>query len=205
MVRPGNKPYRKASQKGPRGGKTRREQVRDKIQQRRRYLRGNDLEEITVSPKVAKKARFDTGDVPVYGIFRDEDASGDERWVLTAMTVKKTREKMTHHRGARGYSTTEVVGRWIIQPAHADPRSGIEIERAGTKSELVAEASKRVGRDGSKKDDYEGRPASERVENGAYIVYGDMDPAAKRNVRVDAGDWRAFKRTAIRVYEQMGD
>lgn len=188
MVRSDGKPYRKASQKGPRGGKTRREILSDKLSQKRRRLREKGLVELTCSSKACSLARQNDNDLAVYGLYKDEDASYDERWVLTALSVSDRVEKMNHHRGG-GHSRTEVRGRYVITPRfnseEVDPQDGLVIERFEKKSEAMRKAS---------------ADGSNRVENG-YLIRPKHDSRTLYGEEFDKEAWQTFKRNATRVRE----
>lgn len=65
MVNPGRSSYRKASQRGPRGGKTRTEQLRDKLRERHRRLRENGLTPLKFHTKPIKITSGFPDDPPV--------------------------------------------------------------------------------------------------------------------------------------------
>lgn len=188
MVRSDGKPYRKASQKGRRGGKTRREQLRDKLSQKRRRLREKGLVEMTCSGKACSLARQDENDLGVYGLYKDADASYDERWVLTALSVSDRVEKMNNHRG-EGYSRTEVRGRYVITSSFStdevNPKDGLVIGRFEKKSDAMQKVS---------------AEGSNRVENG-YLIRPSHDSRTLYGEEFDKGEWQNFKRQSTRVRE----
>jgi hypothetical protein len=178
MVRRGG--YRTDAQKHG-GGKTRRQQLRDKLYERRRRLRENGLEDLVFSTKPASLARKDDNDYAVFGVYKD----GSE-WVLTGLAVTDKIEKMNRHR-AGGYSRTEVRGRCIATGGHngIQPDQGIEIKRFDTKKDALQ---------------YVSADGSERVEAGAYLVRPKHNPRTRRE-EVDKDEFQQFRRNAIRVRE----
>lgn len=186
MVRSGGKPYRTDAQKHG-GGKTRRQQLSEKLRSKKRRLREKGLVEMKCHAKPANICRRDNSDLGVYGLYKDEDASHDEEWVLTALSITDDVEKMNHHRG-RGHSSMEVRGRYVLTPYHKqeiDPRKGLEISRFEKKSEAMS----KIRADGSN-----------RVEHG-YVVRPAHNPRTLHGERFDKEAWRQFKRNATKVYE----
>lgn len=183
MVRRGGKPYRKASQKGRNGGKTRREILSDKLRQKRRRLRENNQVEMKCHAKPATLTHAE--ETAVFGIYKDEDASYDERWVLTALAVTDEKETMNHHRGG-GYSSIEVQGRYALTSHHGDidPRQGLEIARFEQKSGAMS----KINADGSN-----------RVEHG-YLIRPEHNPRTLHTQKFDKDAFHAFSR-GNRVYE----
>lgn len=184
MVRSGGKPYRTDAQKHG-GGKTRRQQLGNKLRENRRYLRENNLVELTCHDKPSKKSY--ANQPAVYGLYKDEDASYDEQWVLTALSVSNKKETLNNHRGG-GYSSVEVKGRYAIAgygDQGIDPRQGLEIGRFEKKSEAMS----KVNADGSN-----------RVEYG-YVIRPEHDPKWLRGERFDKDEYRQFKQTAQRIFE----
>lgn len=185
MVKRGGRSYRKASQKGPRGGNTRRENVGRKIREHRRYLRENNLAELRFHAKPAAKRADGRGgtknDYAVYGIHKD-----GSKWVLTGMACTDEIEKVNHHRGG-GYSRTEVRGRYVTVSRHGElrPEDGVEIDRFDTKKAAMS---------------YVSADGSDRVEPGAYLVRPKHDPR-RRTEQVDKDDFQAFRRDAVKIWE----
>lgn len=178
MVRRGG--YRTSAQKHG-GGKTRREQLRDKIYENRRRLREKGLVELWFSTKPASLARKDDNEYAVYGVYKD----GTE-WVLTGLAATDKVEKINSHR-AVGYSRTEVRGRYIATSGYDGirPERGIEIKRFDTKKAALQ---------------YVSADGSERVEAGAYLVRPKHSPR-RRHEEVDKDEYHEFRRNAIRVRE----
>ena len=178
MVRRGG--YRTDAQKYG-GGKTRQQQVRDKIYQHRRRLRENGLEDLVFSTKPASLARGDDNDYAIFGVHKD----GSE-WVLTGLAATDKIEKVNRHRGG-GYSRTEVRGRCIATGDYDGlrPEQGIEIKRFDTKKDALR---------------YVSTEGSERVEPGSYLVRPKHNPRTRRE-EVDKDEFQQFRRNAIRVRE----
>lgn len=186
MVRRGGKSYRTDAQKFG-GGKTRRQQLGDKLRENRRYLRENNLVELKTSSKPTTMIRHkDATDLAVYGVYKDENASVKERWVLTALAVTDERESLNHHRGG-GYSSVEAQGRWVMLPMHGDvdPRMGLEMGRFDSKSAAMNKVS---------------ADASNRVEHG-YLIRQEHNPRRFHSERFDQSEFNDFKRNARRIYE----
>ena len=174
--------YRTSAQKHG-GGKTRRENLQDKLRQRRRYLRENNLVELTVSQKTALILSKQRGrDIPVYGIYKDPDASYDETWVLTAMSTVEKREKVNFGRGG-GYSTTDTISRDVL--ITDDPTDGLEIGRFQRKKDAMDKIQAET---------------SESVDQG-YIIYPSDDLRTLYSERFDKDEYRKFQRNSVRVYE----
>lgn len=185
MVKRGGRSYRKASQTGPRGGNTRRENVAQKIRDHRRRLRENNLADLRFHAKPAAKRADGRGgtknDYAVYGIYRD-----GSKWVLTGMACTDEIEKVNHHRGG-GYSRTEVRGRYVMTPRRGGdlrPADGIELDRFETKQDAMR---------------YVSADASERVEAGAYLVRPEHNPRT-RFEEVDKDDFHQFKHDAVKIW-----
>lgn len=186
MVKRGGRAYRKASQKGRRGGNTRRENLANKLREHRRYLRENDLAELRFHSTPATKradnrAQKTANDYAVYGIYKD----GSE-WVLTGMACTDEIEKVNRSRSV-GYSRTEVKGRYIALPRHGGlrPEDGVEIDRFDTKKAAM---------------NYVSADGSDRVESGAYLVRPKHDPRG-RTEQVDKDDFQAFRQDAAKIWE----
>lgn len=186
MVRSGGKPYRTDAQKHG-GGRTRRQQLGDKLRENRRYLRENNLVELKTHSKPTTMVQHtDAQSLGVYGIYKDSSAPVAQRWVLTALSVTDEKETLNHHRGG-GYSSTDVRGRWVLMPTHGEinPMQGMEMERFNSKSA----AMNKVSADGSN-----------RVENG-YVIRAEHNPRRFHTERFDKTAFADFKRLARRIYE----
>lgn len=178
MVRRGG--YRTSAQKHG-GGKTRRQQLREKLQRHRRRLRENGLVELVFSSKPATLARQADNGYAVFGVHRD----GSE-WVLTGLAVSDEYEKMNPGR-AGGYSKIEVRSRYIMPGGNdgIQPEQGIEIKRFDTKAEALS---------------YVSADGSERVEPGRYLIRPEHNPR-HRSEEVDKDDYQGFFEKAVRVRE----
>lgn len=186
MVRRDGKPYRKASQKGPRGGKTRRENLRDKLLEKRRRLRENNNVELTFSSKAAELAaeRYPNKEehVAVYGIYRDDEAND---WVLTGFSVTDKEERMNNSRGG-GYTKTEVQARYALTPNYdspPDPENGLEIDRFDSKRDAMREVR---------------ADTTTKLEAGRYVVKIEDDPSTLYGTVVDKNAFNNFRNRSVR-------
>lgn len=181
MVRSGNRPYRTDAQKFG-GGKTRRQQLSEKLAAHRRRLREQGLVELTFSTKPAELGPSRDDDYAIYGIYRD----GSD-WVLTGMACTDSIEQMSNHRGG-GYSETRIRGRYVMISGYYDlvPSDGIEIRRFETKTKAMQ---------------YVSAESSERLESGKYLVRASHNPQRRRE-EVDREDFSAFKREAHQVIKR---
>lgn len=179
MVRSDGKPYRKASQKGPRGGKTRNEVLRDKLRSRRRRLREQGLKELRFHAMPIEKARRSDG-LAVYAIYKD----GSE-WVLTGLAATDEYEKMSPSRAKR--SEIKVRGRWVVRgrSGQIEPMDGAEIDRFDTKADAV---------------DYVSADGTSRVRSGHYVIRPEHSPRS-RTETVDQDAFSDFQQTAFKVWE----
>jgi hypothetical protein len=177
MVLRNGRSYRTDAQKRG-GGKTRREQLGDKLRRKRRRLREKGLKEIRFHVTPTKKARRDRDELAVYGI--NKNASGE--WVLLGMAATDQVEKINHRKGG-GYSDTEVRERRVV--THEHPRNGMPIKTFDTKNAAL---------------NYVSADGSEKVEAGAYVVRPDHNPRA-RIEEVDKDAYQRFRETSSRVYE----
>lgn len=175
MVRSGGKPYRTEAQRNG-GGKTRREQLGDKLKSKRRRLRENNLKELRFHTKPTKMSIHDPNYWAVYGIYRD----GSE-WVLTGLSFSDRQERLNNHRGG-GYSDMKVKERRI---ADTHPSNGIEINRFDKKKQ----AMNHISADGS-----------EMVESGAYLIRPQHNPRS-RTEEVDQQEYDDFRRYGRKVYD----
>lgn len=155
MVRSDGKPYKTAAQKGPRGGKTRREQQIEKMREHRRMLDENNLKEIKPSVKNLRLHRGEENinNFAVYGIFKD-----CSKWKLTLMSFYRSRGKVASGRGR--HTKTEVIDRRLL--TKDKPKKGIIIEEFNTKKEAVKET---------------GADSSEKVEKGEYLIRPKHNPS----------------------------
>ncbi|MHC3381637.1 hypothetical protein [Haloarcula sp. H-GB5] len=172
--------YRTDAQKHG-GGKTRQQQVRNKINRHRRRLRENGLEDLVFSTKPASVARGDDTDYAIFGVYKD----GSE-WVLTGLAATDKIEKVNRHRGG-GYSRTEVRGRYVATGGSngIKPNKGIEIKRFDTKKAALK---------------YVSAEGSERVEAGSYLVRSKHNPRTRRE-EVDKNEFQKFRQKATIVRE----
>lgn len=167
-----------------RGGKTRGQRLREKINQKRRRLREKNLAELKFSTKpVVKHAegrRTDTNDYAVYGIYEDKND-----WVLTGLSVTDEVEKMSRDRTK--LSETEIRGRYVLPQTgdEIDPSAGIELGRFDTKGRALQ---------------YVSADSSNLIEAGEYVVRTSHEPRTRRE-EVDKDDYHQFKRRARKVWE----
>lgn len=180
MVRRGG--YKTDAQKHG-GGKTRQQQVGDKIRQHRRRLRENNLEDLVFHAKPTALARRDDDEYAIFGVYKDDDAN---EWVLTGLAATDSIDQVDRSRGP-GYSKTKVRGRYVAVGGHhgLHPTQGIEINRFDTKSAALQ---------------YVSADGSERVEAGAYLVRPEHNPR-RRSEEVDKDEFQQFRRNATKVYE----
>jgi hypothetical protein len=181
MVLPGGRSYRKASQKGPRGGKTRQEIVADRIRSDRERLRRNNLAEVEFHATPLDSVRHAApDDLAVYGVYKD-----GSKWVLTGMAASEIRERVSRDRTR--YSEMKLLGRYVIHPYHGElrPEDGVEIKRFDTKADAL---------------DYVAADGSSKIRSGAYVVRPKHDPLRRRE-EVDQGDFSDFKHRA-RTYRE---
>lgn len=180
--RPG---YRTQAQKDRRGGKTRTQQVREKITQHKRRLRENNLADPKIHTTPISKHVNNRGtsenDYAVYGIYKD----GSE-WVLTGLAATDDYETMSKDRSKR--STIKVRGRYVLTGRTSgtiDPKAGLELSRFDTKRDAMQ---------------YVSADATEKVTAGAYLVRPKHDPRPQRE-EVDKDAFTAFRERAIKVWE----
>lgn len=175
MVLRNGRSYRTDAQRNG-GGKTRREQLRDKLNRKRRRLRENNLKELRFHATPTQKAIRNPDDWAIYGIYRD-----DSEWVLTGLSISDRQERINHRKGG-GYSDMEIMERRV---SDTHPSNGIEIKRFDTKKQ----AMNHISTDGS-----------ERVEGGAYLIRPQHDPRS-RTEEVDQQEYDDFLQHSRRVYE----
>lgn len=164
-----------------RGGKTRQQRLREKLQQKRRRLRENNLVELNFGVGPVKKytdgKNRSTNSLAVYGVHK---AGTGNSWILTGLACTDSIEKISQDRTR--YSKTEVRGRYVL--TNETPRKGVEIGRFDTKREALAE----VGADGS-----------ERVTAGSYLIRPRHNPT-REIAEVDQDEFRQFKHDARRLW-----
>ena len=172
MVRRGGMGYKTQAQKdGRSAGQRQRRMARD----RKQRLREANEYQIAVQPKLSVKHRqYDSNELAVYGIYKDDRR---DVWVLTGMSVVRSREKMLTDR--QGAVTTEVVDQYVVTPAHDSlrPYDGIELTTADTKKELLRKI---------------GAETSTRIKSGNYVVQKEHDPQFK-TFHIDRDDYRNWK------------
>lgn len=170
-----------------RGGKTRQQVLREKINEHQRYLRENNLSEpnfhvTPISKLVNQRGNWAKNDLAVYGVYKD-----GTKWVLTGLSATDDYERMSPDRTKM--SETKVRGRHVLLPTgeqtDPDPEQGVEIKRFDTKKAAL----NHVSADGSN-----------RIEPGKYVVRPKHDPRTRR-AEVDADEFTRFQRRAHKVWE----
>jgi hypothetical protein len=142
--------------------------------QRKRSNRQDNVYPISVHTGTLSKARTDSDDLAVYGIYND----GGE-WVLTVMAVRRTVEKLVSDR--RGATRSEVRDRAVVTPMHGTltPRDGLKIGSFDKKSDAMREIN---------------ADSSSRVDTGEYVVRADDWNRSMKTHKVDRNDFREFLR-----------
>lgn len=160
--------YRTSAQKA---GKSAGQRKKRMARNRKRQNRESNVYPISIDTSIIKNTRFE--DNPVFGIYSDGDS-----WYLTAMIVKRTREKLVSDR--QGAVKSETVDQIVVTSGHNgfDPKDGLVVNSADTKKEIMN--SERI-------------QSSTRVDSGSYIVnISDWDNFS--TFKVDRDDYNEFKR-----------
>ncbi len=173
--------------RNPRGGKTRQQILREKINSHQQYLRENDLSDpkfsfTPIKAHISGHSHRDANDYAIYGIYKD-----GSQWVLTGLSATDDYERMSRDRTK--YSEMKVRGRYVLVPGHGpeiDPELGVDIKRFDTKKEAL----KYVSADGSN-----------RVEPGKYLICLKHNPRSRRE-EVDSGEFQQFKHNARKVWQR---
>lgn len=166
MTRPG---YRTQAQKeGRSAGQRKRRQARE----RKRRMRERNVYQISVRKSVLDKARTSNEDLAVYGVHKD----GGE-WVLTAMAVRRSEEKLVSDR--QGATRSEVRSRAVVTPSRGelDPSDGLALGTFDTKSVAMDEIS---------------AESSTRIDTGKYVVRAGQWKRSMDLHEVDRDKYRDF-------------
>lgn len=167
MVRRGG--YRTQAQKdGRSAGQRKRRMARE----RKRQNREANVYPISVRSSTVSKANRDTDDLAVYGVY-EKDGS----WILTAMAVRRSVEKMLSDR--QGATTSEVRDRIVVLPRRdgLDPKDGLRLKSFDTKSDAMSDI---------------GAESSTRVTTGEYIVSAGQWGRTMNTYKVDRNKYSDF-------------
>lgn len=164
--RPG---YRTQAQKdGRSAGQRRRRMARD----RKRRNREANVYPISVRDSIIAKSRYDPADVATFGLYND-----DGTWHLTALAVRRDREKLVSDR--QGATRSEVVDRLLVTPGHdgtVDPHDGLHLSTFDTKRDVMASIH---------------ADTSTRLDTGHYVIRAG-DWQGMTTYKVDRDDYRDF-------------
>lgn len=160
--------YKTSAQKAGRSAGQRKKRMASK---RKRRNREAGVYPISVDPSTIKGTNFE--DNPVFGIY-----SEDNKWYLTAMIVKRTREKLVSDR--QGAVKSETVDKLVVSSfnSNPNPRDGIIVNSDDTKKELM---------------NSEHIESTSRIDTGTYVVYIDQWDRFS-TYKVDRDKYQEFKR-----------
>lgn len=180
MVRPGRKRYRMRAQKN--GGKTRQEQLREKLRRKNERLREQELTRVRFNTKplklYAERCGLKPRNLPMFGVFKT-----DNQWQLVGYSAKDYREvPASDHRGG---SELKTLGYYYLQPNERTARKGMPITTASTKKAIVDEKLR--------------ADSTNRIEPGTYVVRLRHNPKTSISDELDQEQFRAFQRRATRL------
>lgn len=172
MVRRGG--YRNSAQKAGRSlGQKKRRMARER--KTRNMEQG--VRRISVDAAICETCgRWDTDELATYGIYKD-----DGEWILTAMAIKRTREKMVSDR--QGGVQSETVYKGVVMPFRGElsPEDGLKLGTFDTKKAAMREVH---------------ADTSERIDGGRYVVRpGDGGFHTQRVDTDDLSDFRSSRNT----------
>lgn len=183
MVRPGRKRYRTRAQRN--GGKTRQEQLREKLRHKNERLREQGLTRVRFVRRplnlYAEQRDKNASELPMYAVLR----SGS-KWTLVGFSAQDYCEvPASDHRGG---SELKTRGNYYLDPGTSRLDEGMPIMTASTKKHLIEDELLADG--------------SNRVESGVYVVRKKHNPRTQLSDELDQGDFDTFKGRARRVRDR---